>query len=371
MIDGFFLQTLQDIIANFAIVTAFLFITSQVIFKKRTLGETPKYSEKLKIGLLGGLLGILLMFFTVRFENTILDFRQLPLILTALMGGFLPCLITGLIISLIRLLAFGSITMSTLIAAANTMVITLGVGIIWSVNFSYLRKWMYSLVLCNVLTSIVFFVILGRNGHGLSATILYVLMMSIGGMFSAYLTLFLARAKRYSLRMEKEATVDFLTGLNNHRTFDLQFNKGLSNAIEKNQHMTLMLLDIDNFKKVNDTYGHPNGDSLLKQVGELLLVTSRNFDVISRIGGEEFAILLFDCPHQYALVIADRIRLAVQDHPFELLDGTRMGITISIGVASLSESNQDEIIGQADLALYRAKQNGRNQVFSNLKLQAN
>jgi diguanylate cyclase len=368
MRDGF-LNTIQDIIANFAIVTAFLFITSQVIFKKRTLGETPIYVDKLKIGLIGGLLGIVLMFFTVSFNNTILDFRQLALILTALGGGFLPCLITGFIISLMRLFAFGSITTSTVIAAANTMVIALGVAVICNMSFSYWKKWIYSLVICNVLTSIVFFVILGSSG--LSACLLYVLMMSVGGVFSAYLTLFLAKAKRYSLRMEKEATVDHLTGLNNHRTFDLHYNESLSNAIEKNQQLTLMLFDIDYFKKVNDTYGHPSGDTLLKQLGELLKVTSRDFDVISRIGGEEFSILLIDCPHQHALVIADRIRLSVQGHPFELKDGTRINITLSIGVASLSESNQNDIIEQADLALYKAKQNGRNQVFSNLQLQGN
>ncbi|WP_419873350.1 GGDEF domain-containing protein [Candidatus Pristimantibacillus sp. PTI5] len=364
-------HTVQDIIANFAIVTAFLFITSQVIFKKRVFGETPTKFEKLKIGLIGGLLGTLLMFFTVRFDNTILDFRQIALILTALGGGFLPCVITGLVISLMRLFSFGPITESTWIAAANTMVIAAGVGMICRMSISYVKKWIYSLVICNVLTSIVFVVILGINRHGLSAAVLYVLMMSSGGLFFAYLALFLAKAKRYSLRMEKEATIDFLTGLNNHRTFDLQFNKGLSHAIEKNRHLTLMLLDIDHFKKVNDQYGHPNGDSLLKQVGELLKVASRDSDVISRIGGEEFSILLVDCPHQHALEIADRIRLIVQDHPFELNDGTTIHITLSIGVASLFESNQNDIIEQADLALYKAKQNGRNRVFSHLKLQEN
>lgn len=359
-------DTFQDIIANFAIVTAFLFMTSQVFFKKRGLGEPLSWSGKFIIGLIGGLLGTLLIIFTVSFDNTILDFRQLALILTALAGGIVPALITGIIISLMRLFAFGFITTDTLIATWNTMLIALGVGIVCSMGFSYWKKWVYSLLICNVLTSIVFFMILGS--HGLSPTVLYVLMMTAGGLFSAHLALFLEKAKRYSLRMERDATVDYLTGLNNHRMFDLLFNKRLSNAIDKNQELTLMLVDIDYFKKVNDTYGHPNGDSLLKQVGELLKVTSRNFDVISRIGGEEFSILLIDCPHLDALVIAERIRLAVQDHPFELNDGKRINITISIGVASLSKSHQDDIIEQADLALYKAKQNGRNQVFSNLKL---
>ncbi|MBP1153687.1 MULTISPECIES: diguanylate cyclase [unclassified Paenibacillus] len=361
MRDGLF-YTIQDIIANFAILTAFLFTTSLVIFKKRNLGETPTFFEKIKIGFVGGLLGILLMAFKVNFENTILDFRHLAIILSAIGGGLYSSLIAGLIISVMRLFAFGSITPNTLVAAANTFVVSLGVGMICSMYFSYWKKWLYSLLIANVLTSIVFFINFGKQG--LDPAVLFIFMMFIGGVFAAYLSLFLAKAKSYSLRMEKEATFDFLTELNNHRTFDTVFNTSLKNAIEKNEYLTLMLVDIDYFKKVNDTYGHPNGDYLLKQVGELLKNTSRNFDVISRIGGEEFSILLFDCPHQHALIIAERIRLAVQDHSFVLNDGTTIKITISIGVASLSKNNRDDMIEQADVALYKAKHNGRNQVCS-------
>jgi diguanylate cyclase len=158
-------HTAQEIIANFAIVIAFSFIVSQVIFKKRTLGGSLSLLNKIKVGLLSGLLGILLMLFTVSFNNTILDFRQLALILSALVGGgIIPSLITGLIIGIMRLFAFGSITTTAVIATANTTVISLCVGIICSRGFSYWKKWLYSLVICNVLTSITFPLILGRDG---------------------------------------------------------------------------------------------------------------------------------------------------------------------------------------------------------------
>jgi diguanylate cyclase len=357
-------QTLEEMIVNLAIVTAFLFLTSQILFKKRSLGARLSFVVRIKIALLSGVLGILLMLFTVSFHDTILDFRQLAIILSALVGGFIPSLLTGVIIGTMRLVAFGPITSNSLIAAVNTTVICLGVGLICSRSLSYWKKWIYCLLVCNGLTCIAFFLIFGSNG--LMPSLLYIVMLTSGGLFTAYLTLFLAKAKRYSLRMEKEATMDFLTDLNNHRTFDTAYNMILAHAIEKKEPLSLMLLDIDLFKKVNDTYGHPNGDCLLKQVGDLLKSMARNTDIVSRIGGEEFSILLLGCSHSEALGRAEKIRLAVQEHSFILNDETRIQITISIGVESLSAENENNLIEQADLALYKAKTNGRNRVYSHV-----
>jgi diguanylate cyclase len=356
-------NTVQDLIANFAIVTAYLFLTSQVIFKKHIHGAPVSLLTKFKISLVAGLLGIVLMLSTVSLDGTILDFRQLAVLIAAHFGGIYSSIITGLIIFLMRLFAFGTVNESNLIAAVNIVVISLGVGTIFSLRMSTRMKWLYSLVLGNVLTTLVFLLNLGKDGF--IPALLFLCMMSIGGAITAYLTQFLIKVKAHVRRMEEDATIDFLTGLSNYRAFDMIFNTTMKNALEKNELLSLLLVDIDYFKKVNDTFGHLNGDAVLKQAAELLKNTSRSFDIISRNGGEEFSIILTDCSHKDALIIADRIILAFRDHRFVINDGSKIQITISIGVASLSENADENIIEQADLALYKAKTNGRNQLCSN------
>jgi diguanylate cyclase len=203
--------------------------------------------------------------------------------------------------------------------------------------------------------------------NGLIPSLIYICMMFIGGAITAYLTHFLIKIKAHLKRIEKEVNIDFLTGLNNYRTFDMVFNETIQKALKENEALSVLLVDIDYFKRVNDTYGHLNGDAVLRQAGELLKNISRSADIISRNGGEEFSVILCHCPHEEALIIAERIRLAFKDNAFVLNEGTNIQITISIGIASLSEDKDESIIEQADLALYKAKANGRNQVCSNIK----
>jgi diguanylate cyclase len=352
----------QQLISNFAIVTAFLFLASQVIYKKQNYEDKVSLYTKLHIGFTSGLLGIVLMIFTVQFEDSILDYRQLAVIVAALFGGVYASIVTGLIIFFMRLFAFGAISTPSVIAASNIIVIAIVIGVICTKNLSYWKKWMYSLIVCNLFTSIVFCI--NQGSKGITPALIYILMMTVGGIITAYLTLFLIKSKLHSIKIEKAATFDFLTELSNHRAFDDVFNTSLQKAIEKNEILSLMLLDIDHFKKINDTYGHQNGDTVLKQLGKLLKDTSRSFDVVSRIGGEEFSVLLYDCPHKHALIIGERFRIAVRDHDFMLNSGQSIKLTVSVGVSTYPDTLED-ITEQADKALYKAKSNGRNIVCSN------
>ncbi len=126
------------------------------------------------------------------------------------------------------------------------------------------------------------------------------------------------------------------------------------------------MVDIDFFKKVNDTYGHIEGDIVLKELGLILSENCRHFDEVSRIGGEEFSVLLPDCAYPRAMQIAERIKDAVKIHTFTLSTGVKIHITISIGVASYPETIQDieKLMEKADTALYAAKRSGRNRVCS-------
>ncbi|RIX53408.1 GGDEF domain-containing protein [Paenibacillus nanensis] len=355
-------NTVQDVIANFSIVTAYLFLVNQFVFRKRALGPPTSFANQLLIGFIAGLLGILLMVFTVQTDGSFIDFRQIALVIAALHGGVAASAITGLIVFLMRMFAFGAISTATVVASANTLLIAVVVGLLFKSKLSYWKKWTYALLVCNVLTSIVFYVNLREKS--LLPIFIYIIMMSLGGWFTAYLSQFLAKAKAYFDKVEREATVDFLTGLHNHRTFDQKFNTSLQAAEEKQDCLSIALVDIDYFKKVNDRYGHSNGDAVLKQLGDLLMQTARTFDIVSRNGGEEFSVLMYDTPHEHALSIAEKFRIAVEQHHFRLNDGQSIRLTVSIGVATYPDTNRDDLIDQADGALYQAKTDGRNAVRS-------
>ncbi|MCR2803096.1 GGDEF domain-containing protein [Paenibacillus soyae] len=356
-------DTIQDLVANFAIVTAYLFLLNQVIFRNHTLDSPATTSMKVRMGLVAGLLGIVLMIFTVRMNGTLVDFRQLAIIIAAMYGGILPSVIAGTIIFLMRLLAFGAVTAPTIIAAGNTVLVAILVGVICMSRLSFWRKWIISLIICNLTTTIVFLLNIGRDS--LLPILTYVTMMTAGGLFTAYLNEFLNKAKAQLKKIEREATIDYLTGLNNHRTFDEIYNSYLQTASDKDECLSIALVDIDFFKKVNDNYGHGNGDLVLKQLGEVLMKTTRSFDTVSRNGGEEFSVIMYDTPHKHALQIAERLRHAVSKNHFLLNNGRSIPLTVSIGVATYPDTNREELLDQADSALYQAKTSGRNVVCSN------
>lgn len=357
------LNTIQDIIANLAIVTAYLFISNQVIFKSRNLDSPATIAMKIKMGVVAGILGIVLMVFTVYMNGALLDFRQLAVIISALSGGIVSSIVTGIIIFLMRMFAFGAVNTPTIIASINTVIIAISVGMVCTKHLSFWKKWIYSLLICNVLTGIVFIINFGSKG--IAPTLTFICMMTIGGILTAYLMNFLFKAKAHFQQLEKDSSVDFLTGLNNHRTFDEKYNSFLQSAEMKGECLSLVFVDIDYFKKVNDTYGHANGDTVLQQLGEILRASVRSFDTVSRNGGEEFSVLLYNTPLKDALIMAEKMRMAVSKHSFLLNDGNTIRITVSIGVAAFPDTKREQLIEQADSALYKAKQNGRNLVCSN------
>ncbi len=155
------------------------------------------------------------------------------------------------------------------------------------------------------------------------------------------------------------ATQDGLTGLSNHRTFQERLESDVRRATHFGQPLALILLDVDHFKQYNDTFGHPEGDAVLKRVASLLQSAVRDTDLAARYGGEEFALILPQTKHADALRAAERIRVAIASAPWE-----RRTVTVSIGVTSLSNDVADAaaLIASADKALYRSKTEGKNRV---------
>ncbi|MBQ6516854.1 GGDEF domain-containing protein [bacterium] len=172
------------------------------------------------------------------------------------------------------------------------------------------------------------------------------------------------RANSYAETL-KYATLDALTGLNNRRQFETRLNQEISAAKRQKTPLCAMMIDIDFFKKINDTYGHANGDKALKKLAEIIKVQLRESDIASRYGGEEFAIILPNTKLEEAYLVAERLRCAVEKEPVNIhsKDTDKINLSVSIGLSQYEQdSERDKMFNDADNALYQAKKNGRNRV---------
>ena len=169
---------------------------------------------------------------------------------------------------------------------------------------------------------------------------------------------------RAAEEMERLATTDGMTGLLNRRHFLLLANREWKRARRYRQPLSLLMLDIDFFKSINDSFGHLAGDEVIVRLAEIAQVCKRDSDVVARIGGEEFALLLPATRLQQAQSVAERIRNEIACSLLEA-EGRSIVATVSIGVASMSEACPDfpHLMSIADQALYQAKRAGRNRVI--------
>ena len=160
------------------------------------------------------------------------------------------------------------------------------------------------------------------------------------------------------------AQIDSLTGINNRESLDRNLAREVELAHRHEHELSLLILDIDFFKNVNDNYGHSAGDVVLQSVVKRIIETMRTSDIIFRYGGEEFALLLTGTDLEGARYVGERLRNAIANYPF-MYNGKELSITASIGVATLGRRDgAKRVFNNADAALYQAKKAGRNQVHS-------
>jgi two-component system, cell cycle response regulator len=166
-------------------------------------------------------------------------------------------------------------------------------------------------------------------------------------------------------RLEKLAITDELTGLYNHRYFQETLRFESLRTDRKGGPLSLLMIDVDYFKKFNDTHGHPAGDKLLRSLSQLYQSQLRTIDIVARYGGEEFAVVLLDTGKEEAKQVAEKLRASVASSSFSGGETQPNGkLSISIGLATLPQdaANPAELVVIADKALYRAKHTGRNRV---------
>ncbi|MDN0077685.1 sensor domain-containing diguanylate cyclase [Crenobacter sp. SG2303] len=171
----------------------------------------------------------------------------------------------------------------------------------------------------------------------------------------------ISERKQLENRLRELATYDALTGAVSRAFFLEALTLAMHSAQQLGHPLSLLSLDVDHFKRINDTYGHQVGDLALQRLVQLAQSTLRKQDLLGRLGGEEFCIVLPEASTFYAEIIAERIRTLIEASSIELADGQRLHLTVSIGITSMQENDSSEnILKQADSALYQAKHCGRN-----------
>ena len=182
------------------------------------------------------------------------------------------------------------------------------------------------------------------------------------------------RKKRYTERLRDNvqqsiemAITDALTGLYNRRYMETHLSSLVEQAASRGKPLTALVLDIDYFKSVNDTYGHDAGDDVLREFATRIKKSIRGIDLACRLGGEEFVIIMPETDMGVATIVAERLRRRIASERFPIQQGRNsLEVTISIGLATLdaADDNAGSILKRADQALYRAKRDGRNRVVA-------
>lgn len=354
-------MVIKEFFANIAILVSFLFFYTQMA-NKYLLRINSSVKLKIVYGVLGGILCNVLMQYGIRIDSTIVDLRHIPTVLLAYYIGPIPALIS-MVMTII-----GRFLIANGIASYFAIIISVS-GTLFAIYFSRLRlskktKIISMLTFNNIVFTIIISYLVKDVRLILKVMPIYWVVSYISALLAFSVISYIRRSQKLFEKYQMDSITDSLTGLNNVRKFKEVYSQLLSDLESSDQNLSVLYLDIDHFKQVNDTYGHSEGDAVLKELGVRLQKCTRTFDIVSRNGGEEFTVLLLDCPLPRAVEIAERIRECVEMNPFQLNSGKQINLTISIGVSCYKETTKDStmLINDADKALYQAKHSGRNQV---------
>jgi diguanylate cyclase len=379
---------LKDFFSNVTILIASFTVMGQIL-KNNPLHHSSTYRTKLYWGICYGILGNILMLFSFQINpTTIADLRHLAIVIAAAFGGWVPAIIASGLIAIGRVVLFG-LTDTAIVAAISAFLTGLVCGGFSKFNISPTLKAFYMNLIGLFFISIVFALYIEDIKTLLHVLMLHYIISLIGGFFAYHLSIYIdnsnaaVRELNHSLIKLQESEqklntaneflnrlsyLDGLTGIGNRRNFDEVLNKEWSNLQKTKSPLTLLMFDIDYFKKYNDTYGHLAGDQCLQIITSALkdLMANNPYNTFCRYGGEEFAIILTKTKLDKGIAIAELIQKKVQSlkiahRSSEISDI----ITISIGIATIipsSETQPKDLIHLADTCLYTSKTKGRNTI---------
>lgn len=355
---------LSDLFINACILIATIFINVEFLQNER-IKKLSTIKRNILSGVLFSITSMLLMKYNIYVtEDSFLDFRNVSQSTSAFYGGPISSLVTGLLSALFRMFYFG-IDKNSLLTFVNMTISAVLCAYIAKSMWSKELKWTLMIVTTNLIHMLLFTLVI----DGLYDTLQVIAFLFIGTLLVSTVVYFvldhLCIAHKEIARLKQQSTIDFLTGVHNTRDFDFLYNKSLRFSKERNEPFSVLMLDIDFFKHTNDTYGHIAGDTVLKELGNILNSFASEEDaLVGRVGGEEFCILLRGYSKEKAIVFAEDLRKCIAENIFLLLSQEEIKITVSIGIAAYKETvfdirNMREI---ADQRLYESKKTGRNKV---------
>ncbi|MFC3882274.1 diguanylate cyclase [Bacillus songklensis] len=358
-------MVLKDFFINFSILCTGIFLIHQYLYRTKVSSMSPTKRRNL-VGVLQGGFGVLLMQFGIPLEGGVLiDLRSIPMMIAAYLGGWVSTLVATSII-IICGLALYPISHSALVNIVVLTVSAIAFSFISHSSMKIEKKWIFMAVSFVAILGITIDFVIPDFRKALIVFAQYALAV-VCATYGTYLfKSYLWRSDDDYARLKEGAEKDSLTGLNNVRLFNHAIDSAFLKVKEHQEELSLLYIDIDHFKQVNDMYGHPAGDKVLQQIGHILMQSCRSVDVVSRNGGEEFSVIMPACDSASARTIAERIRKNVEQSVFLINEDVELKVTVSIGSATVNQKNMisvRQLIHQADEGLYMAKRTGRNWIF--------
>lgn len=358
---------LNDFFVNLLLLVAVTFVGGHIL-KELSVKKLNTILTKIIIGIVCGFVGILLIVYAVSIKeaDTLVDLRVYAIMIASYVGGIIPTIISGIMIAVFRL-SFCENQTSYVVVIIQIVSFVVTYYIIDKITKTVWKRWLFKTAI-SILILVSSYYILLRNVEDVQWILIqYISMVIVAGVLEYFLLDYVRTFNELYRKYKHDSTKDFLTGLTNTRQFDNKLNMAYERVTLSNETLTCLMVDIDFFKKINDTYGHAIGDLVLKELAEILKKSIRSTDVIARVGGEEFCALLFNCTREQSFEIALNINKAVMGHQFPIGDNEFTNITVSVGLSMYPEmtANLDTLKELADTALYQAKRNGRNRVCDN------
>ncbi|MGG1675990.1 diguanylate cyclase domain-containing protein [Neobacillus sp. NRS-1170] len=381
---------LKDFVTNTAFLIAAFSLMGQ-IFKDRPLTFSAPLSTKLYWGLSFGFLGNILMVFSIHIStNIIADLRHIAIVIAAIFGGFIPALLASLLIAIGRIVFFG-FNQAALLPSFGALLTGIVCGVISKFRYHPSAKAFVMNLMGLLIISFIFFLRIHDLNVLKNVLLVHYTFSLIGGFIAYHFLEFVAKSNqaqrelyvgviklRESEKKLHEANellnrlsfMDGLTGIANRRYFDQTLETVWFNSISTNSPISLLMFDIDYFKKYNDTYGHLSGDFCLQAIAQAIqdLFPSDSSYTFCRYGGEEFVLILPAAVETEGRRIAQHIQDTVQSLKIPHTSSEIANIvTLSIGIATMipdPSSKPHLLIQKADTALYLSKTKGRNTVSS-------
>lgn len=356
---------LEDFFINFCILCTGIFLIHHY-FLKTTFPSKNSLRCRIRKGLFHGTFGIVLMHFGIQLQDGVLiDLRIVPIMIAASVGGRATAFTATAVILAFRL-SFYPLSLASLNNIYVLGISALLFTFIRNIDVSIKQKWRLMLITFILTLGSTFFVVIPEIKTAVVLFVQYSIAVAVASYVAFNLKFYLLRNDEDYAKFKWESEKDPLTGLNNVRSFERKIQELYGHAKEHRGNLSLMMIDIDHFKKINDTYGHPAGDKVIQKVANILLLSAGSDAFVSRNGGEEFSILVPDCDRYDMWLMAERIRKAVAVSRFRIGNGYDLRVTVSIGFASKNDKGPEavsELINRADQGLYNSKKSGRNKVM--------